>query len=149
MNPYVRRLVRAHCQPYPQLDEGAWLATYDAVHAMLDVSDGIESDIRRIMEESKVGARVNVDDIPISAALRSLSEQFGWNAAEIAATGGEDYCLLCTICPRDFQKIAHHFEKTFARPLFKIGVIEKEQTLTYYQNDTFIHFAKHGWDHFR
>ncbi|MBN1561301.1 thiamine-phosphate kinase [candidate division KSB1 bacterium] len=149
MNPNARQLVQAHCQPDPQLQEGAWLATYDAVHAMLDVSDGIESDIRRIMEESRVGARINVDDIPISTALRSLAEQFGWNAIEIAATGGEDYCLLCTICPRDFPVIARHFEKKFARPLFKIGIIEKEGALAYYQNSTLIHFARHGWDHFR
>ncbi|MBN1466722.1 thiamine-phosphate kinase [candidate division KSB1 bacterium] len=147
-NAHACQLVSAHCQPRPQLQEGAWLAKHDAVHAMLDVSDGIDSDIRRIMEESKVGARINVSDLPLSAALLELSEQFGWDATEIAASGGEDYCLLCTISPQEFAKIAQNFAGQFGRPLFRIGVIAQADALVYHQDDKIVHLAKHGWDHF-
>jgi thiamine-monophosphate kinase len=148
-NPDKQQLILAHHQPLPRLAEGKWLAEQAAVHAMMDVSDGIDSDIKRIMEESHVGARVDVVDIPISPTLRAVSRHYGWNVTEIAASGGEDYCLLCTIDPSHFQKIADDFAGEFGRPLFKIGRIQKGAELFYYQNGQRIDFTRHGWDHFR
>ncbi len=148
-DPEISYLIQAHHLPRPHLAEGRWLAARAEVHAMLDVSDGIDSDIRRIMEESHVGARVNIETIPMSDSLLLVSQKFQWNAVEIAATGGEDYCLLCTVEAATYQHIQTEFEKEFGRPLYNIGVVTADQQFVYFQHDQKIDFAKHGWDHFK
>jgi thiamine-monophosphate kinase len=148
-NPDVQALITAHFLPRPFLAEGRWLAQQAAVHAMLDVSDGIDSDIQRIMEESQVGAHVNIEHIPISDSLKTIAAQHHWNATEIAATGGEDYCLLCTIAPGMYDHIRIDFEREFGNPLFCIGEITDGHALTYFQDGQKVDFAKHGWDHFK
>ncbi len=145
----MEQLIQAHHRPIPHLPEGEWLAKHDAVHAMMDVSDGIDSDIRRIMEESAVGARVDIENIPVSDALKAVSDQLGWNPREMAATGGEDYCLLCTIAPSSIEQIGLAFQQQFNRPLFRIGVIEKTDALIYHQNNEPISLAEPGWEHFK
>ena len=148
-NQYVQHLVKAHHCPRPHLKEGNWLAHQSNLHAMLDVSDGIDSDIKRIMEESHVGAQVDIENIPVSESLKALSQQHGWNPTELAATGGEDYCLLCTIEPSGYKNVSTLFESEFGRPLFCIGKITDDQKLTYYQNGSKVDLAKRGWDHFK
>ena len=61
-----RYLVRRHHRPRAHLSEGVWLARHGGVTAMMDVSDGIDSDIRRIMERSGCGAVINLDRLPLS-----------------------------------------------------------------------------------
>lgn len=142
-------LLRAHHRPRPHLKEGQWLAQQPAVHAMMDVSDGIDSDVQRIMEASKVGARIILNDLPISDALRRTAAANGWNSLELAAAGGEDYCLLCTVDPRAFPKIAELFAAEFDCPLTCIGTITDTGKLEYELNGAMIDLKKHGWDHFR
>ncbi len=148
-NPDIQNLIKAHHRPRPHLQEGRWLAQQHDVHAMLDVSDGIDSDIKRIMEESKVGAKVNVKHIPVSESLKKVAAQHNWNATEIAATGGEDYCLLCTIAPEAYDHINRKFEDEFGHPVFRIGEITEGADLAYFQDRQKIDFAKYGWDHFK
>ncbi|MDZ7370758.1 MAG: thiamine-phosphate kinase [candidate division KSB1 bacterium] len=142
-------LLRAHHRPRPHLKEGQWLAQQPEVHAMMDVSDGIDSDVRRIMEASKVGARIFLHDLPISESLRRTAAANRWNALELAAAGGEDYCLLCTADPEAFPKIAELFAAEFDCPLTCIGTIMDTGKLEYELNGATIDLQKHGWDHFR
>jgi thiamine-monophosphate kinase len=117
---------------------------------MMDVSDGIDSDLHRIMEASEVGARVEVDRIPVDPHLKRLSNRYGWSAEEIAATGGEDYCLLVTLHPDHYDRVAQAFQARFRRPLVSIGSIteDAQQTLMYEREGTPISFAKQGFNHF-
>lgn len=89
------QLVAAHNMPRPHLAEGSLLGANVDVHAMMDVSDGIASDLRHILKASGVGAEIDIDRIPISEALRASP----WSATELALSGGEDYCLLFTAAP--------------------------------------------------
>ncbi|MGD0339216.1 MAG: thiamine-phosphate kinase [Bacteroidota bacterium] len=142
-------LVRRHQRPKAHLMEGAWLAVQDGVHAMMDVSDGIDSDICRIMEASSCGAHIQIEWLPLSVQLRRVSKRYNWNAEEIALTGGEDYCLLITIDPEYYAQIAHSFQKKFNRPLTKIGnILEKEKGLQYSEDGKKYMVHKHGYDHF-
>lgn len=142
-------LLRAHHSPLPHLAEGQWLARQEAVHAMMDVSDGIDSDLRRIMEASHIGARVFLEKLPVSTALACTAAIHHWNVLELAATAGEDYCLLCTIAKDEYPSIANDFAAAFVRPLACIGEITGAETLTYELNGRGADFAKHGWDHFK
>jgi thiamine-monophosphate kinase len=142
-------LIRRHNSPRAHLAEGVWLAKQEGVHAMMDVSDGIDSDLRRIMEKSRCGAEINIDNLPISQQLREVSGVFDWNSDEIAITGGEDYCLLITVDPGLYNIISGKFEKEFHRKLPGIGLITNEEgKLKYFKNEKLVVIQGHGFDHF-
>jgi thiamine-monophosphate kinase len=144
-----RYLVRKHNRPRPHLEEGAWLAGQGGVTAMMDVSDGIDSDLRRIMEKSRCGAAVDFDLLPISAPLRRTSEKRGWNVREVAAAGGEDYCLLAAVRADHLEKIETGFRKRFGRPLAVIGrVTERKTGLRYFAGRLPVKLERRGFDHF-
>ena len=94
---HAEELAARHRRPEPRLGEGAALAAAGA-HAMLDLSDGLASDARRIAEASGVRVVVDAASLPVSAATRAAAAALGVSAAELAATGGEDY-ELCVCMP--------------------------------------------------
>ncbi|MCX8160728.1 MAG: thiamine-phosphate kinase [Candidatus Saccharicenans sp.] len=145
-----RYLIRRHYRPRPHLEEGQFLAGQPEVRAMMDVSDGIDSDLRRIMERSGCGVRVFLEQLPVSNQLRKCGHEFGWDLDEVAAAGGEDYCLLLTVEARKFPALAEKFYRRFGRPLPAIGQITGEKNqLRYFRNGQPVVLSKSGYDHFK
>ena len=143
-------LIKQHHLPQPHLDEGKWLAAQPEVNAMMDVSDGIASDIRRILESSEKGAEIILENLPLSQSLRRTSEKYGWNTYETAVGGGEDYCLMLTVSGNGFSGIKQAFEKKFGRPLFNIGrITDKTLNLEFKHGGKSVVFSKCGFDHFK
>ena len=95
----VQALIDRHYLPMPRVEEGLRLAAQAGVHAMMDISDGIGSDLEHILEASGVGAEVDPASLPLSAPLQRVCTRQGWDAAELAVCGGEDYELLFTVDP--------------------------------------------------
>lgn len=148
-NPNRRKLVKAHYRPMAHLQEGQWLAAYEEVHAMLDVSDGIDSDLGHIMKRSCVGASVDLDTLPISPSMNIVCSELGWPTHELALTGGEDYCLLCTVDPKAYHRLASAFKKEFGRPLTAIGTIDQGDSLKYKRKGGLVELKRHGFNHFK
>jgi len=67
--------------------------------AMIDISDGLQLDLTRLCKESKVGARIFKEKIPISAEMKEAASLLGLSPLGLALTGGEDYELLFTAPP--------------------------------------------------
>ncbi len=145
----AQQLLAAHHRPQPQLAAGRWLATRPEVHAMLDVSDGVDSDVRHIMERSDVGAQIALETLPVSAPLKALSQRYGWPTHECALTGGEDYVLLCSIAGDAFGTVAQAFTQETGTPLQPIGKVTPGHQLTYTCDGKTTTLAGHGFDHFR
>ena len=103
----VDRLIYAHYHPVPEVEAGLFLASTGLVSSMMDVSDGVASDIRHIMEESGVGAEIHTDRIPLSDELQKACSLFGWDPLSLALEGGEDYCLLFTCPPGSELPVEH------------------------------------------
>jgi thiamine-monophosphate kinase len=72
--------------------------------AMIDISDGLQIDLTRICKESRVGARIFKEKIPISAEMREAASLLGLSPIGLALTGGEDYELLFTAPPENKVK---------------------------------------------
>lgn len=73
--------------------------------AMIDISDGLSSEILHICKQSKVGCNLYEDKIPLDQQVISTCEEFNMDSTTIALSGGEDYELLFTVAQEDFLKI--------------------------------------------
>ena len=73
--------------------------------AMIDISDGLSSEILHICKQSKVGCRLFEEKIPLDPQVITTSEEFELNPMTVALSGGEDYELLFTIDQNDYSKI--------------------------------------------
>lgn len=148
-NTLSEKLLRSHFCPEPSVEKGVWLASCLGVNAMMDLSDGIHTDLGRMVKKSQCGASVETSLLPISQELATLSLNNHWDARQMALTGGEDYCLMVTIAPDCFEQIQRSFYETFKEPLYPIGQItDKRLEVTYlaqglpasYQLSPFNHF---------
>lgn len=74
--------------------------------AMIDVSDGLSSDLMHICKESNVGCRIYEDRIPIDYQTAVMAEEFNMNLVTAALNGGEDYELLFTVPLTDHEKVS-------------------------------------------
>lgn len=115
------RLIDRHYTPTPRVEEGLALSCLPGVHAMMDISDGVGSDLRHILDESGVGARIDTGKLPISKELQDLCIKKGWDPRELALCGGEDYELLFTMDPQETPDI----------PYTVIGEITANPTVTW------------------
>lgn len=95
-------LVEAYRRPVPQLAAGKLLAPH--ARAMMDVSDGLLLDLKRLCAASQCGAEIDLDALPLSRAY--IAERGGDRRARLlAATGGDDYSLLAAL-PVGFDPLA-------------------------------------------
>ncbi len=91
------RLQHRHAEPRSRLDASRILGP--AASAMIDVSDGVASEVRHICNRSRVGAIVEVSRLPIAADTCEAAGVLGVHPSVLALSGGEDYELLCTLPP--------------------------------------------------
>ncbi|QXP72881.1 thiamine-phosphate kinase [Tenacibaculum sp. AHE15PA] len=73
--------------------------------AMIDISDGLSSEIMHICSQSKLGCKIYEEKLPLDPQVISTSEEFNMDSTMIALSGGEDYELLFTVPLADFDKI--------------------------------------------
>lgn len=145
----IQYLINQHHKPRPHLKEGRVLASFKEVTAMLDVSDGVFSDIRHIMDRSGTGAKIVTEKIPVSPQLKRTAARENWNAIELALGSGEDYCLLATVQKDAIELITKKFENETGHPLFCIGEINNTGELELVEHNKKIHPLQSGYDHFR
>ena len=143
------QLLDQHLTPYPHVSEGLWLAQHQEVHAMIDVSDGIGSDLQHILKASQLKGYIELEKLPISAELRQQSGTYEWNAMEMAISGGEDYVLLLSVDAGHFEKMAEGFQKEFGRSLHPIGYLSQgNPVITYMKDNQEVKDLKAGYRHF-
>ena len=133
-------LLARHKRPQPRVKEGIALRESGLVGAMMDISDGIASDLRHILKASGVGAEVDLEKLPISEELKSICTRYGWNALELATGGGEDFELLFT-APAE---IAQHVDF----PIYPIGKIIEGSELHWLSDGQSCDFESTGYKHF-
>jgi thiamine-monophosphate kinase len=90
-------LVEAHNNPSPHVKAGRAIAKTRLAHSLIDVSDGVASDLGHICEQSGLGAEIEKERIPVASAFTRYVESFALDFERLALHVGEDYVLLGTV----------------------------------------------------
>lgn len=118
---HQREMIDAHHRPRPYVNEGVWLGEREEVGAMIDISDGVASDLRHILRLSGVGAII--DNIPTSQIMDRACKEYNLNREHLALSAGEDYRLLFTVDREQSEQLADSYKKQFGYAPYKIGHI--------------------------
>ncbi len=139
-------LLRRHLYPVPRLALGRWLAENRLATAMMDISDGLSSDLPRLCAASGVGASVHAAKIP-GVNPSTLPSSRGIHPLQLALHGGDDYELLFTISRRKAHQVPRSFH---GLPLTAIGEITREHKLLLVEASGRKRTLRAGgWDPFR
>jgi len=137
----AREAVHAHLYPEPQCALGRFLSGHGMASALIDLSDGLSTDLSRLCAASGVGARLWAAKIPgpnLPGAADSL---------QLALHGGEDYQLLFTVPQRKVSRLPSRFQ---GRPLYLLGEIEASKGIKLVMPEGKVHTLEPaGWDYFR
>lgn len=120
----LAEITQAHLRPQARVSEGRWLGQAPGVHAMMDCSDGLATDLGHICRESGLGARVRLDRVPISPVVLEAARALGQDVRQWAVRGGEDYELLLTCDPAAAGALATGLAEATGTRLTVVGQIE-------------------------
>lgn len=113
--------------------------------SMIDVSDGLSSEILHLSDQSKVGFHLYEEKVPMDSLTISTAEELNLNPVMCALSGGEDYELLFTIAPKDFDKIKNHPDFTIVGHAVDL---EQGNFLIARGSNELIPLNAQGWDAF-
>lgn len=113
--------------------------------AMIDISDGLSSEILHLCKNSSVGCNLYEDKIPLDPTVIGVCEEFNIDSTTVALNGGEDYELLFTIDQADFPKIKGNPNLTVIGYMVDSG--EGANLIT--RGDTKISLSAQGWNSFK
>jgi thiamine-monophosphate kinase len=141
----ARELVRRHHEPIPHVDAGRRIAASGHARAMIDVSDGLASDLGHLCDESRVGAEVEAARVPVSPELATHCAAHGMDATRLAISGGEDYVLLLAADPAIEAALAGS-----GVALRRIGrIVDAGRREIVHPDGSREPLVPTGWDHFR
>jgi thiamine-monophosphate kinase len=119
----VEAVVRPHRVPTPRVAESGLIRASGWATAMIDLSDGLATDLGHIATESGVGARIDVDALPVNEATRAAAHALAVDPLGWALSGGEDYELLFTAAPERAADLARDVTAHTGTPINRIGEI--------------------------
>jgi thiamine-monophosphate kinase len=138
-------LVGRQLRPEARMDIVHELADKKVVPtAMIDISDGLASELLHLSKSSGVGIKIFEDKVPIDAGAFETAIEFKIDPITCALNGGEDYELLFTISPSDYEKLKNHPDIHF------IGHVHNnpQQNVMVTKQETVVSLTAQGWNHF-
>jgi thiamine-monophosphate kinase len=137
-------------RPRPRLREAQYLRQRGVLHSLIDISDGLSSDLAHICEASGVGAQLNAAQIPVAEDVRQVAGVLQADPLAFALHGGEDFELCLTVPPDSLASLQQTFATQFHCPLVRVGTIQPGPGVTLYRTDgTQLPLNARGYDHFR
>ncbi len=111
-------ITKKHLTPYPRISESRFLVKNLKITSMIDISDGLSSDLYHICEESNKGALIYAEKVPISQKIKKFGKSLRVPPLSLALSSGEEYELLFTLRARDQAKL-----KKITKGKFKVTLI--------------------------
>jgi thiamine-monophosphate kinase len=138
--------LRKHLYPEPRVELGRWLSEKRLASAMMDVSDGLSSDLQRLCKASGVGALIRADLLP-TVRVTKLERNRGVDPLQLALHGGDDYELLFTVPKSKAERLPRSVGDL---KITRIGEITRPREVMLADGDGRPHVLKpRGWDPFR
>ncbi len=116
---WQKNLLLKQLQPSPKISDGEFLRENNLATSMIDLSDGLSSDLAHICRASKVGAKIYADKVPFHKSLFLVADSFD-EKLDLALNGGEDFELLFTISPKKYFQVENEFKK---HRFFQVGEV--------------------------
>jgi thiamine-monophosphate kinase len=120
-----------HLRFVPRIDEARWLAEHFEIHAMMDLSDGLGTDLPRLARASGVGFELNHEALPRNRGC----------TIEQALSDGEDYELLFAVAPDTSDVLLRRWRKRWPLKLTRIGQLTKNATRRNALPSGYVHFT--------
>lgn len=137
-------------RPRPRLREAQYLREHGRIRSLLDMSDGLSSDLAHLCEASAVGAQLDVAAIPIHDETRQIAHALRADPLTYALHGGEDFELCLTAPPGHLATLQPAFTQRFHCPLVRVGTIQEgNRIMLAYADGTQMPLHAQGYDHFR
>lgn len=153
-DPELQPLLEAHINPGARVQLAELLGRSGLVNAMMDLSDGLATDLSHLCAQSKVGARIWADKLPCHKALPAAAALLNQDPLDWMISGGEDYELLFTVGPAESEQLLQNTaEHKF--PIQCVGVITPGQGVTLIRGERDMAETKVrnisylGYDHFK
>ena len=143
-----QQLVKAHLDPAPLVSLGKVLAESGIVKAMMDISDGLATDLAHLCTAGGVGAEIEQGLLPVSENLEQAAAELMTDAIEWIIKGGEDYELLFTAKSSDELKLRQHVAELTGREIYSIGRIIEGQGVFLCSKNERREISYQGYDHF-
>ena len=115
-SPAEREALAWHRTPEPRCEVGSWLAAHGFARAMIDLSDGLSMDLRRLVRESGTGAEIYSSALPVFEPFAA----WGCDPLELGFYGGEDYELLFSVPPARVSALERHYPRKYPQ-ISRIG----------------------------
>lgn len=137
-------------EPKPRLDEASKLVRDWDPTSMTDISDGLASEIRHLCNESSCGCLVFEEQIPIAKEAKIWALDRGISPAQFAMESGEEYELLFTVDPMQFNRIENHRSFSESLPFSIIGEMKPPaEGIGLRKGELIQSMTFSGWDHYR
>ncbi len=148
---YKIKLKQAHLSPNPRLLEGRIIAKNNLANSMMDISDGLSSDLAKICEASNVGAIIWEEKIPVSKETLAFAKSIGKSPFNFALHGGEDYELLFTTPKESVEIIIKKIQRETKTKVTEIGEIKDRKfgIKIVKTNGGMTPLNTYGWNHFK
>ncbi len=143
--PVPEEIERAVRFPVPRVKEAGLIATYAS--SMIDISDGLSSDLHRLAEESKRGFFLEVNAIPVHPLVREEAEKLGLNPLDLTLSSGEEYQLLFTVSEEDMGYLRVTLPVETGSRLSVIGKVGMPSGVFLVKNDEQVPLTETGWLH--
>jgi thiamine-monophosphate kinase len=143
----TREALMKHLAPVPRLEIGRALGERGLASAMIDISDGLSTDLSHILDESRVGAVIHAGAIPVALCVQSLAARSPEiDALQLALHGGEEYELLFTSRP-DCQAQLDELSCELSFRISRIGEIVMGNSLQFERNGGLEPIRPTGYEH--
>ena len=145
-NPIDHLLLR-HLEPEPRVGWGLLLGERQLATAMIDISDGLSSDLNHLCQESQAGALVDAHLLPIDQVVTEMCGRRALDPLMLALHGGEDFELLFTVRPENVSKLPARVDGI---PITRIGDIkEASHGVRIAEGAKIWNLEPGGWEHFK
>lgn len=145
----VAETVRCHLAPLPRIAEAQAVIDVATPHAMIDVSDGLSTDVRHVAGESGVGVLLREGALPVSAPAAAVAAELGLDRTSLALASGEEFELVVALPPSEVERTVEHVLAVTGTALTHIGEVTEQGSgcMLEREDGTIESLGRSGYEH--